>query len=137
VRALSSFEQQESSKDNNAGAKLEEEQRVHKDSRDDDDHVVSPWSSLPRDLLELIVQEVTFVDYLRLPSVCKGWSGLTRSRSTPGFFLPTAGFLPPPSGMAVCRGIPRYTAGYRANSNFKPKSIATASSNGFERYTAV
>jgi hypothetical protein len=87
VRALSSFEQQESSKDNNAGAKLEEEeeeQRVHKDSRDDDDdHVVSPWSSLPRDLLELIVQEVTFVDYLRLPSVCKGWSGLTRSRSTP------------------------------------------------------
>jgi hypothetical protein len=57
--------------------------------------------------------------------------------SPPGFFLPTVEFLPVPSGNGSYRGIPRYTAKYRSNSNFKPKPILTASSNGFERYTAV
>jgi hypothetical protein len=47
-------------------------------------------------------------------------------------FLPTPTFLPPGSGNGA-----RYTANYRANSNFKPKMILTASSNGYKRYTAV
>nr|TKV97691.1 hypothetical protein SEVIR_9G511500v2 [Setaria viridis] len=78
--------EQESSKDNAgavscevSGTKLvDEKQGGQKESGD---HVSSTslWSSLPRDLLELIVQEVTFMDSLRLPAVCKGWSGLTRS----------------------------------------------------------
>jgi hypothetical protein len=47
-----------------------------------------------------------------------------------GFFLPTVDFLPVPGGNVIYRGIPRYTAKYRSNSNFKPKPILTASSNG-------
>jgi hypothetical protein len=54
-----------------------------------------------------------------------------------GFFLPTVEFLPLSSGNGSYRGIPRYTAKYRSNSNFKPKTLKTASSNGMERYTAV
>ncbi|CAN6313741.1 unnamed protein product [Urochloa humidicola] len=69
--------EQESSKDSTScevsGAKLGEKQGGQNASS------TSLWSSLPRDLLELIVQEVTFMDSLRLPAVCKGWSGLTRS----------------------------------------------------------
>ncbi|KAL6645018.1 hypothetical protein ACP70R_016626 [Stipagrostis hirtigluma subsp. patula] len=34
------------------------------------------WSSLPADLLELIVQKVSFLDSLRLQAVCRGWSRL-------------------------------------------------------------
>ncbi|CAL4929569.1 unnamed protein product [Urochloa decumbens] len=75
------FEQEEPSKDTTScevsGAKLGEKQG------DQNASSTSLWSSLPRDLLELIVQEVTFMDSLRLPAVCKGWSGLTRSTSTP------------------------------------------------------
>jgi hypothetical protein len=57
--------------------------------------------------------------------------------SQPGFFLPTVEFLPLRSGNGSYRGIPRCTAKYRSNSNFKPKPLETASSNGMERYTAV
>jgi hypothetical protein len=52
------------------------------------------------------------------------------------FFLPTVEFLPLRSGNGLYRGIPRYTAKYRSNSNFKPKPLETASSNGMEWYTA-
>jgi hypothetical protein len=48
-------------------------------------------------------------------------------------FLPTVEFLPLRSGNGSYRGIPKY----RSNSNFKPKPLETASSNGMERYTAV
>jgi hypothetical protein len=44
-----------------------------------------------------------------------------------GFFLPTVEFLQ----LRSCNGL------YRSNSNFKPKLLETASSNGMERYTAV
>jgi hypothetical protein len=40
-------------------------------------------------------------------------------------------------GEGSYRGIPRYTAKYRSNSNFKPKPLKTASSNGIQGYTAV
>jgi hypothetical protein len=65
--------------------------------------------------------------------------GCTRKRqdSEAGFFLPTVEFLPLRSGNGLYRGIPRYTAKYRSNSNFKPKPLENASSNGMERYTAV
>jgi hypothetical protein len=74
-----------------------------------------------------------------------GWSPDATQRgwwspSTTGvvqFFLPTVDFLLVPGGNDIYRGIPRYTAKYRSNSNFKPKPILTASSNGFERYTAI
>jgi hypothetical protein len=55
----------------------------------------------------------------------------------PGFFLPTVGFLPLGGVKGSYRGIPRYTAKYHSNSNFKPKSLKTASSNGIQGYTAV
>jgi hypothetical protein len=102
------------------------------------------WADIPLDLAGRILGRLlAHVDRLRFAAVCPEWRAAARQANvhppmpllllpdatvySAGFFLPTPGFLSPPSGTGV----------YRANSNFKPKSITTASSNGFERYTAV
>ncbi|KAJ3703222.1 hypothetical protein LUZ61_006927 [Rhynchospora tenuis] len=49
--------------------------------KDDENKVVvsRQWNELPIELLELLLLRLSFVDCLRLPSVCKGWSKASSS----------------------------------------------------------
>lgn len=39
---------------------------------------VAPWSNIPIELLELFVPKLSFIDYMHVQAVCKGWSLMTK-----------------------------------------------------------
>lgn len=44
----------------------------------EEEQLVSLWSSLPVDLVELLVPKLSFVDYYHIRAVCKGWSFISK-----------------------------------------------------------
>ncbi|KAL6867285.1 hypothetical protein ACP4OV_015309 [Aristida adscensionis] len=72
------FEHESSTKDNAGVVSCETSGSAGQEHGDEPDAVsTSSWSDLPGDLLELIVQEVSFLDALRLRAVCRDWSSVT------------------------------------------------------------
>ncbi|KAL6638244.1 hypothetical protein ACP70R_025816 [Stipagrostis hirtigluma subsp. patula] len=45
---------------------------------EDKEQMVSAWSRLPVELIELLVPKLSFVDYLHIRAVCKAWNLITR-----------------------------------------------------------